>query len=371
MFDDNSACDSGVTSNVNTHSASSVDVIVPCYRYGRFLRQCVESVLKQSLHEVRVLIIDDASPDDTAEVATDLAREDSRVTFCRHSINKGHINTYNEGIEWASGNYLLLLSADDYLLPGALKRAADLLDVHPEAGFTFGKTVDVKGDVVEKETIVNRAVESVVGDGASLVLSGECFFSIIESFRSLNIVRTPTAVVRTDLQKRLGGYRRELPHSGDLEMSLRLAAHASVGVLGAYQAACRFHADNMQRTYYDRYLPDLVQRKAAFDCIFESCSAVLKDSHQLHRRLLTPLAHDAIACAHRAFNEGELELARQLCVFAVNIHPGIRKSLPWVKLSCKQIIGLRVWRAVHPVVRRLLRQNSEHQSRSSSPALVD
>ncbi len=47
---------------------SFVDVIVPCYRYGHFLRECVESVLEQEVN-VRVLIIDDASPDDTAEVA--------------------------------------------------------------------------------------------------------------------------------------------------------------------------------------------------------------------------------------------------------------------------------------------------------------
>jgi GT2 family glycosyltransferase len=44
---------------------SSVDVVVPSYRYGRFLRQCVESVLSQEGVDVRVLIIDDASPDDT------------------------------------------------------------------------------------------------------------------------------------------------------------------------------------------------------------------------------------------------------------------------------------------------------------------
>ena len=88
----------------------------------------MESVLSQAVENVRILIIDDASPDNTAEVAADLVREDSRVTFVRHTINKGHIATYNEWIEWASADYMLLLSADDYLLPGALSRAANLLD---------------------------------------------------------------------------------------------------------------------------------------------------------------------------------------------------------------------------------------------------
>ena len=97
-----------------------IDVFIPCYNYGRFLYQCVNSVLGQAGVDVRVLVIDDASSDNTAEVAAALAREDPRVTVIRHSTNKGHIDTYNEGIEWASADYMLLLSADDYLLPGAL-----------------------------------------------------------------------------------------------------------------------------------------------------------------------------------------------------------------------------------------------------------
>jgi hypothetical protein len=55
-----------------------IDVINPCYDYGRFLDQCVNSVLGQQGVDVRVLVIDDASTDNTAEVAAALAREDPR-----------------------------------------------------------------------------------------------------------------------------------------------------------------------------------------------------------------------------------------------------------------------------------------------------
>ena len=53
-----------------------IDVFIPCYKYGCFLYQCVNSVLDQAGVDVRVLVIDDASPDNTAEVAAALARED-------------------------------------------------------------------------------------------------------------------------------------------------------------------------------------------------------------------------------------------------------------------------------------------------------
>ena len=246
---------------------SSVDVIVPCYRYGHFLRECVESVLAQSVKNVRVLIIDDASPDNTAEVAADLVKKDPRVNFLRHAVNKGHIATYNEGIEWVSADYMLLLSADDYLLPGALNRSANLMDAHPEVGFTFGRaiTLDDRGTKRQTQTVTDKADQRILTGMEFIELSG-----------SRNIVPTPTAVVRTELQKRLGGYLPELPHSGDMELWLRFAAHASVGMSEAYEAVYRRHAGNMSLDYTVKtWLPDLQQRKAAFDCFFKTCSHAL------------------------------------------------------------------------------------------------
>ena len=102
---------------------ASVDVVIPCYNYGHFLRSCVGSVLSQAGVEVRALVIDDQSSDSSQAVGEELAAADPRVHFRRHAVNRGHIATYNEGLlEWASADYCLLLSADDLLVPGARAR---------------------------------------------------------------------------------------------------------------------------------------------------------------------------------------------------------------------------------------------------------
>lgn len=214
-----------------TNRMSSVDVIVPCYRYGMFLRECVESVLSQDFENLRVLIIDDASPDNTSEIAEVLMKDDARVTFIRHKYNRGHISTYNEGIAWTSAAYTLLLSADDYLVPGALRRAVELMEAHDEIGFTFGKAFDRVDGELRTRNVINNAVAALARKSRWTILDGPQFFAFMASMLSVNVIRTATVVVRTELQKRVGGYRHELPHAGDLEMWLRLAAHASVGVL--------------------------------------------------------------------------------------------------------------------------------------------
>ena len=77
---------------------SSVDVVVPCYNYAKYLEFCVRSVLSQRDVNVRVLILDDVSPDNTPEVAGRLAASDGRVTYVRNEANLGLVETANKGV---------------------------------------------------------------------------------------------------------------------------------------------------------------------------------------------------------------------------------------------------------------------------------
>ena len=110
---------------------SSVDVVIPCYQYGRFLRDCVTSVLTQGIQNLRVLIIDNASTDDSVEVAQQLAGEDRRVEVVAHRRNLGPHASFNEGIDWAKSHYFMILCADDLLAPSCLPRAVSIMEQHP------------------------------------------------------------------------------------------------------------------------------------------------------------------------------------------------------------------------------------------------
>lgn len=83
---------------------AKVDVVVPCYDYGRFLTDCVRSVLGRSIKDVRVLVIGDAPPDDSIEIANHLAVLDGRVEGIAHARNQEHIRSHDEGIEWAASD---------------------------------------------------------------------------------------------------------------------------------------------------------------------------------------------------------------------------------------------------------------------------
>jgi glycosyltransferase involved in cell wall biosynthesis len=205
---------------------AKVDIVVPCYRYGCFLPQCLGSILSQSMADFRVLIIDDASPDDSGAVAEALARSDPRVEAVLHPLNQGHIATYNEGIAWASSPYFLSLSADDFLAPGALQRAVEIMDARSDVVLTYGACIDThSGEPGAIPVPPTNAANWTVRSGPDFIAE------TCDTIR--NNVPTPTAIVRTAVQHTIGGYIPALYHSGDMEMWLRFAAHGSVAALRA------------------------------------------------------------------------------------------------------------------------------------------
>src|SRR4051812_27437987 len=286
---------------------SSVSVVIPCYRYGRYLEEAVGSVLNdQPGVDVRVLVIDDASPDDSAEVAAKLAARDRRVEVRVHEVNQGNIATFNEGLmEWADADYCLLMSADDRQVPGALRRACDLFDAHPEVGFVYGRSLWFS-DGVEPRTPRTRVNGSSIWPGPSWV---ERRFRQAE-----NPITSPEIIVRTSLQHRVGGYDPGLPRAADMEMYLRLAAHAHVGFLrGVDQAFYRVHAENMSKGVST--LADLRQRRSVFGLVLERYGDRLSDVRRLSLIVHRQLGREALWAAGRVHARGRFrrgELGRRL-----------------------------------------------------------
>jgi glycosyltransferase involved in cell wall biosynthesis len=95
----------------------TVTVVVPCYNYARFLPAAVDSALAQDGVQVKVLIVDDASTDGSAEVARSLAGRDGRVRLIARPRNGGPVASFNDGLAAADGEYLIRLDADDLLTP--------------------------------------------------------------------------------------------------------------------------------------------------------------------------------------------------------------------------------------------------------------
>jgi len=273
----------------------SVSVIVPCYNYGRFLNDCIGSVLTQNDVDLRILILDDASTDNSVEIASAYAA-DPRVELRVHGVNQGHINTYNEGVSWATDTYTVILDADDILTRGSLRRAGDLLNAHPEVSIVYGRVYSFHGDRLPRYLGTARP--------AWRIWQGSEWFRI-RCDLAQNCVLQPGVVMRTSVLKKIGGFRHELPHTADMEMWMRLALHGDVGYIGGtYQALYRIHSAGLHKRRYSTRLADLTQVVAAFERLFRDYKDRIPDHVQLEQLARSNLARRALDSACRLYDTG-------------------------------------------------------------------
>lgn len=209
----------------------TVSVIVTAHNYGRFLEQCLQSVLTQTFQDFEVIVVNDGSTDNTAEVLAAYAAQPRVKILTLTGV--GLAAACNAGIREARGEYIMRLDADDFLDPHALRLEADFLEHHPDVGLVYPDfyTVDEQGRFLGY-TRVPR-----VQDGARLLddnpLAGG-------------------AMYRRACYDAVGGYNETLRYQEDYDFWLRFAERFPVHGLGLPLLSYRQHAGSMSRNRANR-----------------------------------------------------------------------------------------------------------------------
>jgi hypothetical protein len=182
-----------------------VSVVIPCYRQAHFLAEAIESVLRQSYPRHEIIVVDDGSPDHTAEVAAAYPA----VRYIWQENQGLPAVTRNRGLAECRGEYVVFLDADDRLLPRALEAGVEAFSQFPESAFICGHTL------------------SIVADGAPSThrqrpCAGVSYLTLLER----NAIEIPGAVMyRRAVLVDLGGYdsARTRRVSEDYGLNLRIA----------------------------------------------------------------------------------------------------------------------------------------------------
>lgn len=159
-----------------------VTVYITAYNYGRYIRQAVDSVLKQTFRDWELLIVNDGSTDDTREVLGAYeGRENVRII---HQENQGLTVSNNIALRLANGAYIMRLDADDYLDENALLVLSGTLDAHEDVGLVYPDyfLVDENGEVLElvRRKKIGEEVDllDLPAHGACTMIRKECLLSL-------------------------------------------------------------------------------------------------------------------------------------------------------------------------------------------------
>ena len=187
----------------------AVSVIIPTYDRPRLLRRAVESA-RSAGESVEVVVVDDASTDETAEVCRKLAG----IKYVRLERNQGVAGARNVGILASSADYVAFLDDDDLRLPGSLDLQREALAAEPRAGFACGAMLMADQSY--------RATGEVFAPGHP---GGDAFWELLELAFPVMPLAT---LIRKDCFLRVGLLTRDLPGIDDWDIFVRLAEHYPV-----------------------------------------------------------------------------------------------------------------------------------------------
>lgn len=152
-----------------------ITTVIPTYRRPHLLRRAILSVLAQTYPHISVLVTDNASGDETAQVVNEIQKYDKRVKYHCHYANIGSYNNFNFGLNAVETEFFSLLSDDDFLVPDFYEKTAAMIKQFPDAGFYCMPTIviDTDGKIISPPIQVNETRLYLPEDGLLGLVNGE------------------------------------------------------------------------------------------------------------------------------------------------------------------------------------------------------
>jgi glycosyltransferase involved in cell wall biosynthesis len=203
-----------------------VAIIIPCFNHGRFLADALKSAFSQTRRADQIVIVNDGSTDNTAEIARQFKAADYVL-----QENRGLAAARNAGLVKSAADFVLFLDSDDVLLSNAIESCLSAFIAQPGAAFVYGgfRLVDASRNLISE---IRPAMQR---DHYAALLRGN------------HIAMHGTVMYNANILRSAGGFDVKLRCCEDYDVYLRLASKYPIGIYREISAEYRLHADNMSR----------------------------------------------------------------------------------------------------------------------------
>ena len=210
-----------------------VSIVIITYNRARFLPEAIESVLAQSFADWEMIVVDDASTDNTKEVVEKYCACDSRIKYYRNPENLNISKSRNRGMELAVGKYIAVLDSDDmWCDEEKIATQYSFLEEHPDHILVGGGVIVVDENGVEKKRYIDPQDDK---DLRRIILSRN-------PFAQSTVMYNRKAVLD------LGGYDNALNGIEDYDLWLRIGSVAKFANINRHVLKYRVHGGNISVT---------------------------------------------------------------------------------------------------------------------------
>lgn len=229
---------------------TKISVVMPVYNGSKYLREAIESILAQTYNNFELIIIDDGSMDNSKEIINEYAQKDNRINLISRA-NKGHVETLNEGIVMAHGEYIAIMDQDDISLSNRFEKQVEFLDNNQEyvAVGTLSELIGPEGDRISCLFQItgheNIDAEHMQCKGGAII--------------------HPSVMIRKQSLIKISGYRKEFELATDLDLFLRLAEVGKIENISEVSFLYRVHPESAGNSARAK------QQNCAVKAVFSAC----------------------------------------------------------------------------------------------------
>lgn len=202
-----------------------ISVIVPCYNYGAYLSEAVESILRQTVPPDEIIIADDCSDDNTSEVVEYYSNKFSTViSYFSNNTNLGVISNFNKAVKLCNGDYICIVGADNRISSNYIEECVKILDLNSNVAIAytdyalFGPRAKIVYEKFDQKLRMGRK------ESFFLIQFPE-FSQVEKSSLSRQNIMHGSSMFRKQAFYEVGGYRDEGGMPEDQNLFLRIVTH--------------------------------------------------------------------------------------------------------------------------------------------------
>lgn len=262
-----------------------VTIICIAYNQEEWLEETLESVRAQDYYTKELIIVDNGSTDNTAEVIRNWIIKSSiqfSVETVFHEKMQPYCQLFNQVLANVNSNYLVDLSGDDVLYPEHLSASIRELKIVPFAGFVFSDAY-ILDEMGEVKTFYKR------NTGGELIEDIE-LSNVYETLIQRNFICSPTVVFNTAILRREGGYDESLYYE-DFDIQIRLAREHPVVFSNHIGVLKRKHSKSMSSDQYQSYHSKMLPSTVKVCSKIQGMNIYNEENQALRKRILYELKH--------------------------------------------------------------------------------
>ena len=296
-----------------------ISVVITAYNSEAFLRDAIESVLRQTLLPSEIVVIDDGSIDETAQIAQEYSEVGVRYIW---QENQGEGAARNRGIQETTGEWVAFLDADDIWLDYKLQHQIEYAQSHLETGMVSGykwwwqvednyRYIVRYGQVPAKKLYRELTVNNIVGCPSLMLMKREVL-------------------------EKAGLFRTDLRYGTDWEMWLRMAKFASIGFVNVPLIIYRWHASNVSTQYKDHRVSDM--ENISSQAIGSVKPAIVR--LVLHARVKSK---SQLILAHAAMDDNQPRAKQFKCALSAFLWAPFDTPGKKIRLILRSILGGKIY----------------------------